>query len=464
MVDVLVVGARCAGATLGIFLARKGKRVLVVDMDDMPSDQPMSTHFIGVHGMSILDELGIASKVHAFSPPVPRFINGVEDAVACIDFAEGRRGTCPRRTELDALLVDEARAAGAEVALKTKLVELCREGGRVVGAIVERDGQREEVRCSVVVGADGRHSKVADLVGAKEYKGYDTPRGAYWAYWKRPTWYSDDPRYRGAAAILHVGDEFRLIFPTNTDQLLIGIAFPIEKVDEWKGRQREVYIERLRAWKFTAPLTEGEPLSKVIGFVKGRFFFREATGPGWALVGDAGLFKDPSPGLGITDAFRDAKALSTALVAGTDEALVKYWRERDVASLELFEFAKNMGMPGYNNPLNHVVFEQLAKRPDLRARIVKVQERSISPFAAFTLRQIVGWTLREVLRGRLGIVRPFLDAGKRGKEIAKELEAWKELAREAAVSAARANASASANKSTPAGAGASKQTVDGAHA
>jgi flavin-dependent dehydrogenase len=318
MVDVLVVGARCAGAPLGLMLAKKGKRVLVIDADDMPSDQPMSTHFIGPYGMGVLEEIGLAAKVRAFSPPVERFFNGIEDAVACLEFPKARLPSCPRRTELDMLLVDEARAAGAEVALRTKLVDLVRENGRVVGAIVERAGANgaekttEEIRCSVVVGADGRHSKVAHLVGAEEYKGYETPRGAYWAYWKRPEWYGSDPRYRGAAAIIHVGDEYRLVFPTNADQLLIGLTFPVEKVGEWKGRQREEYLARVRGWKFAAPLTEGEPISKVIGFVKGRFFFRQSAGPGWALVGDAGLFKDPAPGLGITDAFRDARALAAS--------------------------------------------------------------------------------------------------------------------------------------------------------
>src|SRR5688572_7654632 len=158
-VDVLVVGARCAGATLANFLARKGKRTLLVDMDDMPSDQPMSTHFIGPFGMSVLDELGVGDKVRAFAPPVPCFLNGIEDTVVCIEFPDSSRGSCPRRIDLDPLLVEEARGAGAEVELRTKLVDLCREDGRVIGGILERDGRREEVRCAVVVGADGRHSK-----------------------------------------------------------------------------------------------------------------------------------------------------------------------------------------------------------------------------------------------------------------------------------------------------------------
>jgi menaquinone-9 beta-reductase len=439
-VDVLVVGARCAGAPLALMLARAGKRVVAIDADDMPSDQPMSTHFIGPYGMMVLTELGIADKVRALAPPITKFKNGLDDVVAELTFTPGIEGSCPRRTDLDAMLVDEARKAGAEVRLRTKLVDVIREGDRIVGGVVEHDGKREELRCDVLVGADGRSSKVASLVGAKEYRDYDMPRCAHWAYWRRPSWYSDDPRYRGAAAIIHEGDDYWVIFPTNTDQILVGFVIAKEKEPEYTGRVRERYLERVRSFHFTRPICEGEPISKVISFVKGRFFFREAAGKGWALVGDAGLFKDYAPGLGISDALRDARSLSAAIVEGTDEALVKYWRERDVASLELFEFARDMGSPGYNNTLNKKVFKKLRDNPKLHDRIRGVHERRTSPFAAFSLGQILRWTAGELARGRFGVVKPFLAAGKNGQEVAKELERWKALAKDARDAAAKAKA------------------------
>lgn len=436
--DVLVVGARCAGAPLGLLLARAGKRVVVIDADDMPSDQPMSTHFIGPYGMSVLQDIGIADKLRAFAPPISRMKNGIDHIVAEVEFNEGLEGACPRRTDLDALLVDEARKAGADVRLRTKLVDVLRDGDRVIGGVVERDGKREEIHCDVVVGADGRHSKVAALVGAQEYRGYDTPRAGYWAYWERPEWFGDDPRYGGAAALIHEGDDYWVVFPTNTDQLLVGVIAARSKLGEFKGRTRERYLERVREFEYTRPLCEGEPISKVVSFIKGRFFFRESAGNGWALVGDAGLFKDPAPGLGISDAFRDARALSAAIVEGTDEALVKYWRDRDVASLELFEFAKDMGTPGYNNALNRAVFRRIKTRTELGKRILAVHERRLSPFAAFTVKEVMLWTLGELLKGRFGVVKAFLAAGKNGAEVAKELERWRALAKAAAAAATKA--------------------------
>src|SRR5690606_15208546 len=46
-------------------------------------------------------------------------------------------------------------------------------------------------------------------------------------------------------------------------------------------------------------------------------YLREAHGHGWALVGDAGFFRDPLTAHGITDALRDAEGLANAIIAGT---------------------------------------------------------------------------------------------------------------------------------------------------
>ncbi|MBX3208377.1 MAG: NAD(P)/FAD-dependent oxidoreductase [Labilithrix sp.] len=424
--DAVVVGARCAGATLGAYLARRGTRVLVVDADDMPSDQPMSTHVIGPYGMLLLDELGLGDRVRAIAPPIPFFWNGVEGTVPRLDFRE-RPGSCIRRVDLDPLLVDGAREHGATVELRTKVVDLVRDGDRVVGAVLERGGVREEVRARVVVGADGRHSTVASLVNAEEYRGYDAPRALYWAYWRRPDWFDTDPRYEGGAAIIHSGDDYIAVFPVNRDQVLVAIAVPIDRAAEWTGRQREIYLEQLRARPYLARFADGELLGKVISFVKGRFFFRRAAGPGWALVGDAGLFKDFTPGFGITDAFRDAKALAEAIDVGSDVAIERYWRQRDVNSVELFAYARDTGTPGFDNPLNRAVFRLIEQRPDLRARVCAFIHRELSPFAIVPTGLVLRVVLGELARGRFGVVAPFFAAGKNGAAVAKELDACKAL-------------------------------------
>ncbi len=424
--DCVVVGARCAGAPLARFLGRAGKRVLVVDAAALPKDQPMSTHFIQPYGMRILDELGLGDRVREIAPPVTAFVNGVGDHVVNLTFPVG--GSCPRRTDLDALLLDGAREVGVEVRVRCRVVDLVREGDRVCGVVVDEDGQRSEIRATVVVGADGRHSTIAELTGAEEYYGYDGPRCAYWAYWPRPADYDTSPRYNGAAMIVHTEDDARFVFPVNRDQLIAGITFPnTDDVAAWKQDPEGALAKALRAHPLTARLVEMPPLSKAIGLTKARFFFRRAAGPGWALVGDSGLFKDPTPGLGISDAFRDARALAAAILEGGDAALEKYWRQRDVDSVELFHFARDLGAIDYNNALNQVVFSKCQDDAALQQRFIDVVERKRSPYQAFTVGEILRWTFGAMLRGRFDVVKPFLRAGKVAGHVKKELEVRRRL-------------------------------------
>ena len=72
--------------------------------------------------------------------------------------------------------------------LQSRVVGVMRAAkGRVSGVEVRRaDGRLERIAARMVVGADGRSSTIAKLVGAEEYLGYEGPRATYWAYWRRP--------------------------------------------------------------------------------------------------------------------------------------------------------------------------------------------------------------------------------------------------------------------------------------
>lgn len=425
MPDCIIVGARCAGAPLARFLARAGKRVVLIDAAALPSDQPLSTHFIHPFGMRILDELELGERVRAFAPPVHTFRTGIGAHVIRLTLPDG--GTCPRRVDLDAVLLDGAREAGAEVRVRCRVVDLVRDGDRVAGVVVEEDGKRSELCAPVIVGADGRSSTIANLVGADEYLGYDWSRCAYWAYWPRPAWYESDPRFEGGTAIIHDDDDLRFVFPVNRDQVIVGYIFPHAKLAAFKEDPSTSLVAALRARPMFASLVEAEPLTKTIGITKARFFFRRAAGPGWALVGDAGLFKDPAPGLGITDALRDARALANAILEGGDGALERYWRERDVQSLPLFYFARDLGGLEYNNAFNRLFYERLCKEPARAQRLVDVVERRVSPYEAFGVGTVLRWTVGALLRGRFDVLGPFFKAGQVGAQVQKELKQRRRL-------------------------------------
>jgi flavin-dependent dehydrogenase len=415
--DTIVVGARCAGAPLATLLARAGQKVLLLDSDKLPSDQPLSTHFIHALGVDWLDELGVGAGVRELSPPSRVSRLDMLGAPIDVGYPRGRAAHCIRRSVLDGLLQDAAVAAGAELRDRTEVVGLLRDGVRVCGVEARNPGGVERLRARVVVGADGRNSTVAQLVGAKEYLGYDALRFGYWGYWPAPRAWRQDAELKRFDAYIGFGRDrdVRFVFQCDADLLLLGVVPRMSELDAFRGDFEAAYLDAMRRETVTAKLVEdNQRVGKLIGIKKARFFFRDAAGPGFALVGDAGLHKDPVAGLGITDALRDARSLARAILEGGDRALSRYHRQRDVDSLDLFHFTKEMGDPEYINALNHLVYQNVAQRPDLIERMALSADRVISPYAAVPTASVVRWTLGAALRGRFDVVPPFLAAGKRG--------------------------------------------------
>jgi flavin-dependent dehydrogenase len=287
-----------------------------------------------------------------------------------------------------------------------------------VGVEAVHGDVRTEHRARVVVGADGRSSHVAEMAGAKEYLGYDNPRFGYWAYWPATPAWGDDLRRLGAYFNFDRQRLMRFVFQTDSDLLLIGVAPLVSELPAWKGRFEEAYLEALRSSPVIGPIVEGNARQgDLVGVLKLRYFFREAAGPGFALVGDAGLHKDPSPGYGITDALRDARSLGRAILAGGDQALLRYWRQRDVDSIDLFSFARDMGEPAYVNALNARLYHKMSKSPELLARLSQQTERRLSPYEVVSPGTAVAAMLGGLFTGNLSVVPAFFAAGKRGAEV-----------------------------------------------
>ena len=75
MYDAIIVGARCTGSALGLWLARRGYRALLVDRATFPSDMPMSSHFVHQRGIACLSRWGLRDQVVAtHSPPVTHWV------------------------------------------------------------------------------------------------------------------------------------------------------------------------------------------------------------------------------------------------------------------------------------------------------------------------------------------------------------------------------------------------------
>jgi 2-polyprenyl-6-methoxyphenol hydroxylase-like FAD-dependent oxidoreductase len=381
--DVIIVGARCAGAPLASMLARGGLRVCLLDRDRFPSDT-LSTHGIQPAGVQVLRRIGVLDSLLEVAPPILRLRMVFDDTpapVADVVAITGAPGISVRRVTLDEILVNAAAEAGAEVRTQTGITGLVMDGDRVAGVSTATG----ELRAPLVVGADGARSAVARMVGAREYHSTANGRIFMWAY------YEADPT-DGEMWIGKIGDHTYLGMPTDGGLTLVGVCPSIDRREEVRTNREAVYEAGVRAWpELYAGLVDVEHKGPVRTMANMRGFFRPSAGPGWALVGDAGHFKDPTPGQGIADALRQAEKLAVAIMRalggdndGADQILREWWRWRDEDAWEMYWFAYDMGAAGPTPPLRREAQRRIAADPELTTAMVRVLNHDLRPSDAFT--------------------------------------------------------------------------------
>ena len=314
MHDVIVVGTRVAGAATAMLLARAGLRVLAVDRARFPSDT-LSTHQIQLPGVALLRHWGLLDAVIASgAPPASRirFDAGSElldGVLPCRDGVDAIYS--PRRTVLDAILVDAARAAGVEVRHGYRMEELTADHRGRVNGIRGRRGTGQSIvdNARLVVGADGKHSAVAAAVGSRRYRTRPQATVACYGYWSGvPLEVGELYQRPGAAAAA---------FPTNDGLTMVYLGSPVSEVAALRADPEGRYLagldrcgdlgERVRAGRRVERLRIAPDLPNT---------FRVPHGPGWALVGDAGVVMDPVTAQGIGNALRDAERVAAAIVRG----------------------------------------------------------------------------------------------------------------------------------------------------
>jgi 2-polyprenyl-6-methoxyphenol hydroxylase-like FAD-dependent oxidoreductase len=359
--DAVVVGARCAGAATAMLLARQGLSVLLVDRDRHGADT-LSTLALMRAGVLELYRWGLVDRVRAAgTPPITStsFIYGDEIITVPIKSRNGVDALfAPRRTLVDALLADAALDSGADVVYGARLVDLERASdGRVVGAVIEeRGGAVRRVGAGIVIGADGLGSTVARLVGTEAYREGRHACGVVYTFWPglenaRSRWY-----YRPGVAVGAI--------PTNGGNACVFVATPQARFHSEIRVDMEAGYRRVLAEcspEFAAEVADKTPSERLRGFPGQPGLMRQSHGPGWALVGDAGYFKDPITAHGISDALRDAELLARAVGRGTDRAMAEYQSTRDELSGELFEITDEIAAFKWDFDRLKVLHQDLSK-------------------------------------------------------------------------------------------------------
>ena len=394
--DVVVVGSRVAGASTALLLARGGARVALVERAAYGTDT-VSTHALmraGVHQLhrwGLLDEI-VATGVPAVRRTTFHYSDSEPVEVAIRSSAGVAALYAPRRHVLDRMLVDAAGAAGVDVRHEAIVTALLRDNtGRVAGVrAADRAGRAFDVPAMITVGADGIRSTVADGAGsavvrrgrscsAMLYRYYaDLPATGYeWAY-----------GHRAAAGFIPTNEGRTGVFVGTTPCRLRALRRD--------GTERAfATLLAAAAPRLAERIASAAPDSRVHGWAGATGFMRRAWGPGWALVGDAGYFKDPISTHGMTDALRDAELLADAIlealagVVPEAVALARYEAIRDTLSSELFDVTERVASYAWGLDEVRSLLRQVSS-----AMNAEVRHAQSLPSPRTSRRHVVGHSVR----------------------------------------------------------------------
>jgi flavin-dependent dehydrogenase len=412
--DAIIVGSRVAGASTAMLLARNGLRVLVVDRAKFPSDT-LSSHQLQPPGAARLRRWGLLDALEMAGTPPTRSVHFCTgDVVLRGAYPSAEALYSPRRTLLDALLVDAARAAGAEVRENTIADEVLVADGTVTGIRCHAKGSVAVTeRARIVIGADGKHSIVARTVRARTYRARPARSLAFYTYWQgvpldTAELYSSGRRLAGA-------------FPTNDGLTITYVGWPLAELDTFR---RDPLANVLATLDAAGALGERVRAGRHVGPLRGTVdlpnAFRRPYGPGWALAGDAGLVMDSITGQGIGHALRDADLLAPAIAEGLGgttplrQTLARYAKARDRQTKAMYDMTVRMAAFPVQSSAERRLFAALADDRAATSRFFGVISGVVPAtefFAPSNLVRLVGLRgFAALARGQLRPVQPYARA------------------------------------------------------
>jgi 2-polyprenyl-6-methoxyphenol hydroxylase-like FAD-dependent oxidoreductase len=199
--------------------------------------------------------------------------------------------------------------------------------------MVWANGMRQRIEADLVIGADGLHSTVAQAVGATDLVVAPHSAAFLYSYWEHLPVDGYYWRFQRGVSLgaIPTNDAATVLFVSVTTDRFRAEVQASDSTALYRHLIREASPE------IDARLESARQVEGVHGFGGHHGFIKRATGPGWALIGDAAYFKDPLTAHGITDALRDAELLARAILRGTADALTDFETTRLDLSRRMLE-------------------------------------------------------------------------------------------------------------------------------
>ena len=325
--DVVVIGGGPAGSTTSTLIAQQGRRVGLFERERFPrfhiGESLIPETYWVLKRLNMLPKMQQSHFVKKYSV---QFVNASGKLSAPFYFWDNKPHECSQtwqvvRSEFDKMMLDNAREHGVDAHEGVHVLDVLFEGDRAVGVrIKDAQGERREVRASVVVDASGQ---AALLQNRFKLRLWDPilNKGAIWTYWEGA--YRDTGRDEGATMVLQTADKkgWFWYIPLHGNVVSVGVVAPFDYLFKSREGHEHTYqeeVERCPAVK--QRVSSGR---RVTGyFVTRDYSYRSTTvaGHGWVLVGDAFGFLDPLYSSGVLLALKSgelaAEAILTCLESG----------------------------------------------------------------------------------------------------------------------------------------------------
>ncbi len=382
--DVVIAGGSLAGCTAGTLLARQGARVAILERSPDPDAyKTVCTHYIQASATPVLERLGLVGEIEAAGG----LRNGVEIWTRWGWIRPEPNGEpLPygyniRRSKLDPMV--RALAAG------TPGVDYIG-GANVTGLLPDgvRTSDGREVRAKVVVGADGRGSKVARMAGVPG-RVRRHGRIAYMAY------FEDLRLTSGTRSQMWMLDpDMAYTFPNDDGVTLIACMPHRDRLPRFKADMEGAFAEFVEQLPEAPDIRGARRVSKIIGKLDMTNVSRPAARGNLAFVGDAAMAADPVWGVGCGFALQSgewlADELAGALVAGTDvEGALDRYRARHRKALAGHHFLMSDYATGRRfSPVEKLLFGAAARDAETARLMHFYGNRMITPGQLFRPRNV----------------------------------------------------------------------------